>query len=113
CAFSVVEPAADRSPANAAMRRSRHRDRDAPAASAPVAPATRVLPLWSSPPPKPSQKYPFLPPGVQVEGLWNSNPVRGLLHCTIKSRFEIWRQRCRLSGSGHHVTAGEPPKMSL
>jgi len=50
CAFSAAGPATDRSLASAAKLRSRYRDRDAPAASAPVAPATRVPRPWSLPP---------------------------------------------------------------
>src|SRR6185312_11146564 len=45
--FSAAVPAAGRILGNAAMQKSRHRGRDAPAAGAPVAPAAPVLPLSS------------------------------------------------------------------
>ena len=38
---------------------------------------------------------------------------RGLLRCTIKSRFEYGLHRCILVRSGNNLTAGEPPNMSM
>ena len=45
--------------------------------------------------------------------MWNSNAIRELLHCTIKTRFEMDRQRCRIVESGNNLTSGEPPNMSI
>jgi hypothetical protein len=38
---------------------------------------------------------------------------RGLLRRTIKTRFEMGRERCTLPGSGNNLTSGEPPNMSI
>ena len=50
CAFSGAAPGSGRSRATSPGPRSRRRDRGAPAAGAPAAPATRVLHFASSPP---------------------------------------------------------------
>src|SRR4051794_39890144 len=110
-------------PATPAEPRWRRRGPGVPAAAAPVAGATRVLPLWLSPRGCPEESaspaaqrrngrnYADLEAEVQerrrpagVEGASTSPTSRGLLRCTQRGRSKFTPFGCRLGRSGDNLT---------